>query len=268
MQNLKTIRELITTTNLDKLEIKLLLRHVLSLSQSELIIYNDQVISAEELTKFNQLVEQRLSGIPIHYILGYKEFYSREFIVTKDTLIPRPETEFLIDEALKITKPGMRILDLGTGAGCIAITCKLEFSSLDITAIDKFPETLAVAKQNAERLAAAVNFIQSDWYENVSGEFDIIISNPPYIEQDDPHLTNLQYEPQYALTDFANGLSCYEKIIGAASTYLVSGGCIILEHGYTQKNAVVQILEDNGFENIVTIKDYANLDRITRADIL
>lgn len=267
MSNINTISELINATNLDKLEIKLLLRHVLGLSSTELIIYNDRILNTVELAKFDCLVKQRLSGLPLHYILGYKEFYSREFRVTTDTLIPRPETEFLVDEVLKIAKPGMRILDLGTGTGCIAITCNLELPSLDVTAVDKFPETLEVAKTNAQTWGANIHFIHSDWYEDVSGKFDVIVSNPPYIEKYDPHLTNLQYEPQHALTDFNNGLTCYEKIISGAHDYLVPAGHIILEHGYAQKDSVTKILQEHGFKDIHTVKDYANLDRITSAQL-
>lgn len=263
----KTIRELIATTNLDKIETKVLLRHALNLSPSELIMVNDKLLKEEELNKFNQLLQKRLLGIPIHYILGYKEFYSRDFQVTADTLIPRPETELLIDEVLKIASPQNKILDLGTGTGCIAITCKLELLSLDITAVDKFKNTLNVARSNATNLNAEIDFIESDWYECVTGKFNIIISNPPYIEKNDPYLLDLQYEPQHALTDFDNGLKHYEKIISRAPNYLSNNGHLVLEHGYMQKNAITKILQDNGFKSIRTIQDYANLDRITIAQI-
>lgn len=261
----KTIRELIQNTNLDKLDTKLLLRHVLQLSQSGLIINNERVLNSFELEQFDTLVEKCKNGLPISYILGFKEFYSRKFKVTPDTLIPRPETEVLVDEVLRIAHTDSKILDLGTGTACIAITCKLEMPNLFVTAVDKYVNTLSVAKENSQFLNAKVDFICSDWYTNVEGKFDIIVSNPPYIEKNDPYLDNLKYEPQYALTDFANGLTCYEKIISGAMEHLHLGGHVLLEHGYLQKDAVTAIFNAYGFCEIKTIQDYANLDRITMA---
>jgi release factor glutamine methyltransferase len=262
-----TIKSLISNTLIDKLDTKIILRHILNFSAANLIMEQDKILSENELNHFNLLLQKRLAGIPMAYIIGYKEFYSREFIVTPDTLIPRPETELLVDEVLKITnlQKNLKLLDMGTGSGCIAITCKLENKSLNVTALDKYEGALNIARKNATELHADINFLQSDWYSNVTNKYNLIVSNPPYIENNDPHLLALKHEPQHALTDYANGLVCFRTIISGATKHLLDGGYILLEHGYNQKNAITKILNDNNFHEIRTIKDYANLDRITIA---
>ena len=164
-------------------------------------------------------------------------------------------------------KSNLRLLDLGTGTGCIAISCKLEEPSLEITAVDNYAATLQVAQDNALKLGATVNFVLSNWYENVTGKFDIIVSNPPYIEKNDPHLANLSYEPQQALTDFADGMRCYQTIIEAAYNYLANQGYLILEHGYNQQSQIIRLLNENNFKNIQMLKDYAGQDRIIVAQV-
>lgn len=263
-----TIREIISAVKLDKLETKLLLRHVLKLTQAELIMFNDRVLSNDELIQFDKLLQQRLSGVPINYILGYREFYSRQFKVTVNTLIPRPETEILVAEILNRLTPGDALLDLGTGTGCIAITCKLEMPTIVVVAIDKDQATLEVARGNANKLGAEITFLQSDWYENINGKFAIIVSNPPYIANNDPHLENLSHEPQHALTDFNDGLDCFRHIISGANKYLLFNGYLLLEHGFDQAVQIREMLTESGFMNIKTIKDYAGLDRITIGQII
>ncbi len=171
---------------------------------------------------------------------------------------------------------------MGTGSGCIAISCKLENQTLDVTATDKYPETLAVAKDNASTLGAEVAFIQSDWFDSITDKYDIIISNPPYIEPDDEHLKSLTFEPQYALTDFCDGMSAIKKIISESVEHLYVGklesqqnhastgayrpsikGYLLIEHGYNQGKATSDLMLSHGFKDVKTIRDYANLDRIT-----
>jgi release factor glutamine methyltransferase len=289
-----TVKHIINTATLDMLDIKALLRHVLSLTRAQLITQADRVLNDIEYNLLQEFIAKRSLGIPLAYLLQYKEFYSREFVVTKHTLIPRPETELLVDyvsglvQQLSInintlktpnqrstpnmstskTKTGLRLLDLGTGSGCIAITCKLECAVLEVVATDISPEALAVATENAKRLNADVDFRLSNWYTELdlvtdSDKFNIIVSNPPYIAVDDVHLANLQYEPQGALTDNADGLSAITSIICGASDYLLNNGCLIVEHGYNQGQDVSRLFKQYGFENFTTLVYYSGLDRIT-----
>ncbi|MBP9743657.1 MAG: peptide chain release factor N(5)-glutamine methyltransferase, partial [Burkholderiales bacterium] len=205
-------------------------------------------------------------GYPLNYIVGYREFYSRRFRVTGNTLIPRPETELLVDEVLKLSprvQDGASVLDLGTGSGVIAVSIKLELPHFKVDAVDKFPQTLAIAQFNAKNLNAEVNFYISNWYTNIKNQYDIIVSNPPYIAKDDKHLANLTFEPQAALTDFGDGLGCLRHIIGEAANYLKLNGWLIVEHGFDQGQSVRNFYANAGFIKIKTIQDYASLDRIT-----
>lgn len=261
------IRELIIQGEKNKFEIKLILRYVLDLTAAQLIMADEYVLTPAQQQKFNLLKQRFLACEPLHYILGSREFYSRQFRVTPETLIPRPETELLIENVLKLAKPGMRVLDLGTGSGCIAVTLKLECPNLVVVAVDKYVETLSVAQGNAANLGAEIEFRVSDWYENIEGTFDIIVSNPPYIAMTDTHLINLSYEPQHALTDFNDGLDCLRQIIQKAVYHLVPGGELLVEHGYDQGSAVRNLFHLAGFYAVEILQDYANLDRITKGKL-
>jgi release factor glutamine methyltransferase len=238
--------------------------HVTGFSHARLLAYDDYVLTQEQVENYDQLVRRVQNGEPLAYIVGHKEFYSREFKVTPATLIPRPETELLVEHVLAKAQRGAKVLDLGTGSGCIAITLKLEQSDLRVTAVDKFADALAVAQQNAVRLQAEIEFVCSDWY-SLFGEqqFDIIVSNPPYIEAGDEHLIALSYEPQSALTDFGDGLSCIREITRLSRNHLLSKGSLLIEHGYDQGAAVREIFAKSGLSNVVTVLDYAGLERIT-----
>lgn len=261
---LSSVHDLISQELQFKLEVKLILRHVLDLTAAQLIMASHRVLTQEELEQFNELRTRLYANEPLNYILGYREFYSREFKVTPDTLIPRPETEILVEQAIQLVKPGMQFLDLGTGSGCIAITAKLEYSDIEVTAVDKYPQTLAIAMQNSISLSAKVEFLVSNWYAELQGrKFDIIVSNPPYIVANDIHLSNLSYEPQHALTDFNDGLDCLRIIIANAPKYLNHAGYLLVEHGYDQGSAVVDLFQSAGFSQIKARKDYAGNDRIT-----
>lgn len=247
-----------------KHEVKLILRHVLGLTAAQLIMEDNKTLSIEELEQFNALRARLANNEPLNYILGYREFYSREFKVSPDTLIPRPETELLVEEAIRLVKPGMRFLDLGTGSGCIAITAKLEYFDIEVTAVDKYQQALAIAMQNSTNLNAEVEFIISDWYTKLHGrKFDVIVSNPPYIVANDLHLANLSFEPQHALTDFNDGLDCLRVIIHDAPEYLNQNGYLLVEHGYDQGSVVNDLFQKAGFRQIKTLKDYSGHDRIT-----
>jgi len=257
------VRTIIAQSTYGKLETKLILRHVLGLTAAQLIMQHERVLTAMEWNDFCLLKQRLLNQEPLHYILGYREFYSHQFKVTPDTLIPRPETELLVETLLGLANPGMRLLDLGTGCGCIAISAKLECPELSVVAVDKDIATLAVAQDNATTLSAGVEFKISDWYNAIEGVFDIIVSNPPYIAVADSHLAALSYEPQHALTDFNDGLDCLRSIIQGAPNYLATNGWLILEHGYDQALEVQRLFIASGFVMVNTLQDYAGLDRVT-----
>jgi len=263
MLNKNSIANLIVTTNLDRSEVKILLGHLLRFTKAQLITHNDYVLNNSQLQEFYELCNQRLLGIPINYITGTREFYSREFMVNSDTLIPRPETELLVDTILEYAKAGFSLLDLGAGSGCIAISVKLESPTLFVSAVDKSPKALEVAKFNAANLGANVEFKQSDWFSNVDAKYDIIVSNPPYIHPEDNHLDNLSFEPLDALTDFNDGLSCLRHIITNARNYLNNDGILMVEHGYDQGVSVRELFILNGFAKVTTLCDYSRNERIT-----
>jgi release factor glutamine methyltransferase len=260
-----SIASLIANTNIERQDTKLILCHMLNFTRVQLITHNDYVLSNAEIAEFQELCRKCQLGMPINYITGWREFYSREFKVTPDTLIPRPETELLVDNIIHYAKPGLSLLDLGTGSGCIAISAKLEFPELNVCAVDKFAATLEIAKYNAANLGAQIEFKLSDWLSGVSGKYDIIVSNPPYIHPDDDYLAALSYEPQLALTDFNDGLDCLRNIISAVPNYLNYNGILMVEHGFDQGEAVRKLFATAGFSNIKTILDYSKHERITFA---
>ncbi len=263
-----SIANLIATTNLDKSEAKILLGYLLKFSKVQLITHDDYILDNSQLQDFYELCNQRLLGKPINYITGSREFYSREFKVNSDTLIPRPETELLVDTILEYAKAGFSLLDLGTGSGCIAISAKLEFPTLFVSAVDKSPKALEVAKFNADNLGANVDFKQSDWFSNIETKYDIIVSNPPYIHPKDYHLDTLSFEPQDALTDFNDGLSCLREIVTNARNYLNNDGVLIVEHGYDQGASIRELFTKSGFAKVLTLRDYSMNERVTLGGIM
>lgn len=257
-----------------KLEAQLLLQHTLNVNRAWLIAHEDDCLALEELSEFNQLVERRLKGEPIAYILVEREFYGLNFIVTPDTLIPRADTETLVEAALvKIStskiKPNddVRILDLGTGSGAIALAIAKHRPQAQVTAVDASQAALAVAQKNAEHLQISnVQFVLSDWFSALEHiRFDVIVSNPPYIEQNDAHLTqgDLRFEPKSALASGQDGLDDIRTIIDHCLIYLKPQGWLMLEHGYNQAQAVADLMAQAGLLNIDTIKDFGGNDRVT-----
>lgn len=261
-----TLRELlICNDGVDKLDKQVWLGKITGFSRAQLISRDDYCLTPQQLQEYQGGIVRLKSGEPLAYLLGTKEFYSREFKVTSATLIPRPETELLIDEVLQRVKRAGAVLDLGTGSGCIAITVKLERPDLSVVAVDFSAEALAVAAENAQRHHVDVKFVLSDWFSGIGckDRFDIIASNPPYIEKDDHHLQNLSHEPLTALTDFADGLACIQQIAARAPQYLDTDGWLLVEHGYDQGLAAREIFGQAGLQNIATIADYAGIERIT-----
>ncbi|MGA2654772.1 MAG: peptide chain release factor N(5)-glutamine methyltransferase [Gammaproteobacteria bacterium] len=245
---------------------EILLAHVLKKSPAYLYTYPEKMLTPEETDLFQNLIKRRVQGEPIAYIIRKKEFYSLEFKVTNDTLIPRPETEMLVDAALNIIadKP-CKVLELGIGAGSVAITIAKLKPQAQVTATDISVDALTVAKENAHmHQVKNIDFILSDWFKDIpSLKFDIIISNPPYIAENDPHLDDLQYEPRRALIAGVTGLMDLEHIIANASFYLQDGGWLLVEHGYDQQNAVQDLFKAAGYLAINTLLDLSGQPRAT-----
>jgi len=256
-------------------ESRILLAYILDkhyqLPRSALLSRDDMVLNEAAHTEWEGLVSRRMIGEPIAYILGKKGFHHIELLVAPGVLIPRPETELLVDIALtEITKLNTptKILDLGTGSGAIALAIASKTPLANVTATDQSIEALTIAKQNAESLHLnhQVKFSQGSWYEAIEqqSQFDVIVSNPPYIANLDPHLSqgDLRFEPASALTDFASGLSCLEIIISGAYRYLKSGGLIAVEHGFDQSESVVSLLQNADFIDIQVHLDLAGHCRV------
>lgn len=260
---------------IDRLDARLLLQHAATCSHADLIAHPEKVLTHEQIVWFESLVARRAGGEPLAYILGSAGFYGREFAVTPAVLIPRPETEGLVDRALA-TLRGLerpRVADLGTGSGAIAITLALARPDARLVAVELSPEALEVAGDNAARLAAAVDFRAGSWYEPLVSEcFDLIVSNPPYVVHGDPHLemNGLPFEPQGALTDGiagGDGLSCIRAIVAGAADHLKPGAWLWFEHGFNQGLACRNLLQAAGFKNVLTETDLAGIDRISGGQI-
>jgi release factor glutamine methyltransferase len=249
-------------------EARLLLGHVLDRPAAWLEAHRDDAIAVG--AEYAALVRRRIAGEPIAYLTGVREFYGRDFAVTREVLIPRPETELLVDIAKAKLGAGntahcaAQILDLGTGSGCLAITLALELPQARVTAVDVSPAALEVARGNAQRLGARVEFVDSDWFAALPPQcFDLIVANPPYVAAGDPHLGegDLRFEPAKALTDHADGLSAIRRIVAAAPQWLATGGWLFFEHGYDQAVAARDLLVAAGFAAIEQHRDLADIVR-------
>ncbi|TCV84155.1 peptide chain release factor N(5)-glutamine methyltransferase [Sulfurirhabdus autotrophica] len=252
-----------------RIEAQALLSHTLGVSKAYLIAHRDEPLNPLQENQFQTLVAQRLKGEPIAYILGEREFYSLPFKVTPAVLIPRPETELLVELALAHIPQNtpLRILDLGTGSGAVAITLAKHRPLASVTAIDQSLEALNVARDNAARLATTnITFLQSDWYQSVKHQiFDIIVSNPPYIAKNDIHLRqgDLRFEPISALASGIDGLTDIHTIVNGAKTHLSPGGWLLFEHGYDQAEACKALLDLHGFIHAESVNDLAKIPRVT-----
>lgn len=264
--NIKTFLE---NTALPKLEARMLVQEITGYTRAQLITRDEACLSESQSSRLCGLEARRLAGEPMAYILGWREFYGRRFKVTPATLIPRPETEHLVEAASAKLPQGGAVWDLGTGSGAIAVTVALERPDAQVCASDISREALAVAQENARLLGAQVAFGCGSWFEaqclSEKIGFDLIVSNPPYIEAGDAHLGegDLRFEPQTALTDFADGLSCIRILAEGAGARLKPQGWLMVEHGYDQGAAARRIFEQNGFAQVHTLQDLAGLDRIT-----
>lgn len=227
------------------------------------------MLTPEQALTFEAMVSRRAAGEPVAYIVGSREFYGHEFRVTPDVLIPRPETELLVERALTYAagRPGPRVLDLGTGSGCIAVTLALELAGAHVVAVDRSPPALAVAQANAARLGAAVECRVSDWYGALAPDerYDVIVANPPYIAGADRHLDagDLRFEPRGALTPGGDGLAALRAIIAGAPAHLVADGWLAVEHGYDQAAACRALFAAAGYLDIASWRDLAGIERVT-----
>ncbi|MBL7002793.1 MAG: peptide chain release factor N(5)-glutamine methyltransferase [Gammaproteobacteria bacterium] len=253
-----------------RLDAEVLLAFSLNKESSYLRTWPERALTPEQIKHYQKLIQLRLKPTPIAYITGIKEFWSRDFKVNPSTLIPRPDTECLIENSLDYLAEKIQpisILDLGTGSGCIAITLKKENSDYLVTATDISPEALAVAKENAANHRADIQFILSSWYNAIDQQkYDLIVSNPPYIREDDNHLSmgDLPAEPISALTSGETGLDDIKIIALQAASHLNDGGCLIVEHGYDQEAEVYEIFMKAGFKQIQQFNDYNGQPRLTK----
>jgi release factor glutamine methyltransferase len=251
-----------------RIEARALAVHAWQVETAWLIAHDTDVPDAAQAGSFLALLEQRLAGQPIAYLTGKREFYGRDFRVTPDVLIPRPETELLVDQALLHLPPGqpLRVLDLGTGSGCVAATIALERPHAVVTAVDRSPAALALAERNARALDAHVRFLQSDWFDALAGErFDLIVANPPYIAAADPHLSrgDVRFEPLVALASGSDGFDDLRRIVRDAPAHLAPAGWLWLEHGFEQAELTQRLLLDAGLRQVQTRLDAAGLPRIS-----
>jgi len=250
-----------------RLDAELLLAHCLEKPRSYLYSWPERVLSEPCWQRFQLLVQERLQPTPVAYLLGKREFYSMEYASTPAALVPRPETELLVELALAqiAADATLRICDLGTGSGIIAVTLKKNRPLSAVTATDVDSGCLALARGNARQHGVEIEFIQSDWYQNLppGPEFDLIVSNPPYVAADHPFMAqgDLPAEPQIALTPGPSGLEALEIIIGRSPNYLKPGGRLILEHGYDQQAPVARLLQASGFADIRCESDHNDLPR-------
>ena len=285
-----------------RIEVQMLLQHLLRVSRAWLLAHSGQVLNEAQTVAYRALLQRRLHGEPLAYILGEREFFGLNFRVTPATLIPRPDTELLVELALqripsppaplpvpagdisaasgnKAARTGeageggyqagrvFRVLDLGTGSGAIALAIAHARPDIEVTAVDASQEALDVARENTQRLSAGnMCLLRSDWFSALAGErFDLIVSNPPYIADSDAHLAqgDLRFEPRSALASGADGLGDIRRIIAGAKIHLKAGGWLLLEHGYTQANQVRILLQEAGFVGVFSALDLAGTERVS-----
>ncbi|NBI13849.1 peptide chain release factor N(5)-glutamine methyltransferase [[Haemophilus] felis] len=262
----------------------LLLQKVTKQTRSFIIAFDETLLKSEQLAVLDELLQRRITGEPMAYIFGEKEFWSLNFKVSKHTLIPRPDTEILVEQALMLAQQRIKesdfsgelsILDLGTGTGAIALALASELTpltqqkniKLNIIGLDRIPEAVNVAQENAKQLNLQASFIQSSWFEKIlpNHQFDLIVSNPPYIDEQDPHLGqgDVRFEPHSALIADEQGYADLRHIIAKSPFFLKNQGYLLLEHGWQQAEQVRDIFHQHHWANIQTIQDYGHNDRVT-----
>lgn len=250
------------------LDAELLLAHVLGKPRSYLLTWPERELDETQLAQFDALLARRRQGEPVAYLLGEQGFWSLDLKVAPDTLIPRPDTERLVEVALELGPAGpARVLDLGTGTGAIALALAAERPRWQLIGVDRMPAAVALARRNGERLGLThAHFLQSDWFSALDGQcFDMIVSNPPYIAADDPHLAlgDVRFEPASALVSGEDGLDDIRRIIAEAPDHLAPGGWLLLEHGWQQAPAVCQLLRECGMDLVQSWRDLGGQLRVS-----
>ncbi|NRR32217.1 peptide chain release factor N(5)-glutamine methyltransferase [Oxalobacteraceae bacterium] len=255
---------------MDALDKRILICHALGLSRVSLITQSHRLLTEEEAQRLSALLARRLAGEPIAYIVGQREFFGLPFEVAPGVLIPRPDTELLVELALERLPPGGSVLDMGTGSGAIAVALAHSRPDASVSALDISEDALAIARRNAAANQAAVRFLHSDWFcalEQERERFALIVSNPPYIASGDRHLSegDLRFEPVGALTDHADGLTALRRIATGATAHLQAGGWLLMEHGYDQAEAVRAMLTQLAYGEAQSWRDLAGIERVTGA---
>lgn len=253
---------------LDRLDAQLLLLHLLgreAAGRAWLFAHGNDAISSDIQARFYELCTRRRQGEPVAYLTGHKWFYGVKLSIDSRVLDPRADTETLVDWAMELLADAAQaaVLDLGTGSGAIALAIAHAAPQAQVMAVDRSEDALAVARTNADRLNLPVRWSRSDWFSHVDGVFDLIVSNPPYIAECDPHLSALRYEPLAALVSGPDGLRDLRAIAIGASAHLALGGWLLLEHGWNQSSAVQKLLRMNGFDRVQTRNDLAGTGRCT-----
>ena len=255
---------------LDRLDAQWLLGHVLGQGRTWMLTHEDQSLPADMVGVWQGLVQRRVAGEPFAYLVGERDFHGLKLHVSPAVLVPRPDTETLVDWALELlagelaaqTSPA--VIDLGTGSGAIALAVRQAWPHCHMTAVDLSPAALAQAQANGERLGIPVHWRQGSWWEAVAGQrFDLVLSNPPYIAEGDPHLAALSHEPLQALASGPDGLDAIRRIVADAAAHLLPGAWLLLEHGWDQAAAVRALLQAAGFEQVATRRDLGQQERCT-----
>ena len=252
-------------TDAGRLEAELLLADSAGIGRASVMAHPERRIDPEQARRLEAAVGRRRSGEPLAYILGSKEFFSLSLQVRAGVLVPRPETELLVEASLeRLTGKGARLLDLGTGSGAIALALKAARPDLSVTAVDFDRSALDVARANARQLGLEIRFVESDWFSALPGEyFDLVVSNPPYVSSTDRHFeSGLAFEPRVALDGGPDGLDAYRRIFADVSEHLATNGMLLVEHGFDQREAVVELARAEGLSVEATLDDLAGLPRV------
>lgn len=267
-----TVARALRESGLPDLEARVLLGYLLNAAPAWLIAHDRDPMDTRQVSAYAELCLRRKRGEPVAYLVGSREFYGLDIKVSPAVLIPRPETELLVELGLQHARPagvsagGFEILDLGTGSGCIALAIAKSAPGAQVTAADNSPAALALARENARALAVAVTWVESDWYTALAGRrFDLIVSNPPYIAPSDAHLAegDLRFEPPAALSPPGDGLAAIRTIVGGAPAHLRAGGWLLFEHGYNQAGESRALLTADGFVEVQTWRDLAGIERVS-----
>lgn len=269
--DIQTIATILRAAPIPPLEARILIGHALGLSRIQLITQSEQVLGDTEIEQIKDLFQRRQLGEPIAYLTGEREFYGLSFKVSPAVLIPRPETELLVELAIQYLPPAGRLLDMGTGSGAIAVAVAHARPDVSVTALDVSAAALEIAQLNAEHHQLKLTFICSDWFAALDrlNRYDVIVSNPPYIVAGDQHLTldDLRFEPVNALTDHADGLSALRTLSKHAAHYLSPNGYLLMEHGYDQAAAVRALLTAADFAAVESWRDLAGIERVSGGKI-